>query len=199
MRVLVINTGSSTLKFQLIEAKDDGDAMCLTRGMVDRIGGSGRLEFTSATGDGLSEPATVRDHGEATSRVLEWLGSVGYVGSGAPEVVAYRVVHGGARFAEPTLVDDQVTKAIEEVTELAPLHNGPALSAIRAARVALGPAVPMVAVFDTSFHRTMPDRAAEYAIPRDLAGKHHTFAVTDFMEWPTATWSSATPPSPRRP
>jgi acetate kinase len=83
------------------------------------------------------------------------------------------VVHGGDRFVEPTLIDDEVIDAIEGLGELAPLHNEPSLRAIRAVRAALGPSLPMVAVFDTAFHHTLPERAWRYAIPQELAAKHH--------------------------
>ncbi len=83
------------------------------------------------------------------------------------------MVHGGDLFAEPALIDDEVLAAVEALTDLAPLHNAPSLSAIRAARAALGPGVPMVATFDTAFHRTLPEHASRYAIPLELADKHH--------------------------
>jgi acetate kinase len=86
-------------------------------------------------------------------------------GYSAADAVGHRVVHGGARFVEPTLIDESVVAAIEELTPLAPLHNEPALEAIRAAKTAL-PEVPHVAVFDTAFHSTIPEEAATYAIPR---------------------------------
>jgi acetate kinase len=95
-----------------------------------------------------------------------------HLGPGSIEAVGHRVVHGGDRFTSPTLIGDEVLAGIEAVDELAPLHNAPALSGIRAARAALGPAVPMVALFDTTFHTSIPDRASHYAIPLDLARRH---------------------------
>jgi len=173
MKVLVINCGSSTLKFQLVET--DGDAALdrqrrLAHGIVDRIGGQADLEFASEGRESHEGTAIVDDHDAATRRVLAWLGSIGLLG--ALDGVGHRVVHGGDRFAEPTLIDDEVLGAIEALTDLAPLHNAPSLKAIRAARAVLGNGVPMVATFDTAFHRTQPERASRYAIPSELADKH---------------------------
>jgi acetate kinase len=169
MNVLAVNCGSSTLKFQLIEMEG---ARTLARGIVERISGPAAIEFSAEGGQVLQEAAPVADHGEATRRVLEWLGRVGFASQKGIDAAGHRVVHGGDRFVEPTLIDDKVVEAIESLGELAPLHNGPTLSAIRAARVVLGPNVPMVATFDTTFHRVMPERASRYAIPVDLAKRH---------------------------
>lgn len=168
MKILAVNCGSSTLKFQLVETEREG---CLAVGIVDRIGRDATVEFTAKKGESLREAVSVADHGEATQHLLEWLGGVG-LSRQEIDAAGHRVVHGGDRFVEPTLIDDKVMEAIEALGELAPLHNGPALSAIRAARVALGPDVPMVATFDTTFHRAMPERASRYAIPADLAERH---------------------------
>lgn len=169
MKILAVNCGSSTLKFQLVETGREG---CLAGGIVDRIGRDATVEFTAENGESLRKAVSVADHGEATGRLLEWLEHVGFTSPSGIDAVGHRVVHGGERFVEPTLIDDRVVDAIEALGELAPLHNGPALSAIRAARAALGPDVPMVATFDTAFHRAMPERASRYAIPADLAEKH---------------------------
>ncbi len=169
MNVLAVNCGSSTLKFQLIEMEG---ARTLARGIVERISGPAAIDFSAEGGQVLQEAAPVADHGEATRRVLEWLGRVGFASQKGIDAAGHRVVHGGDRFVEPTLIDDGVVEAIESLGELAPLHNVPSLSAIRAARVALGPNVPMVATFDTTFHRVMPERASRYAIPVDLAKRH---------------------------
>ncbi len=169
MNVLAINCGSSTLKFQLV--RTEGEER-LAHGIVDRIGGTATIDFSATVGEALREAASAADYGEATRRVLDWLGHVGFAGQQGIDAVGHRVVHGGKRLVEPTLIDDEVVAAIEEVGELAPLHNGPALSAIRAARAALGPDIPMVATFDTAFHWDMPERASRYAIPADLAERH---------------------------
>ncbi|MCJ7511283.1 MAG: acetate kinase [Dehalococcoidia bacterium] len=175
MKVLAINCGSSTLKFQVIEVEEEaapGRERRLASGTVDRIGGRAAIEFAAENGERLQEAAPVADHGEATQRVLVWLGSCGFLEPDGLVAIGHRVVHGGEQFVEPTLIDDEAMDAIEAVSDLAPLHNEPSLRAIRAARAVLGPAIPMVAIFDTAFHRTMPERASRYAIPQDLAAKH---------------------------
>ena len=176
MRVLAINCGSSTLKFQLFELeperKDHGRERRLARGLVEEIGAKGALDFAMESGESLQKSLAIADHGQAARRVLTWLKSSGLLKSTGTWAVGHRVVHGGSRFTEATLIKDQVLEAIEAVSELAPLHNEPALRAIYAAREALGPEVPMVAVFDTAFHTTLPKKASEYAIPEDLATKH---------------------------
>lgn len=173
MKVLAINCGSSTLKFQLIEAQVNHMAprqeRRLASGIVDGIGARGSIQFNAENGHSLGEAAVVAEHGEATSLVLDWLNSLGLSGLVA---VGHRVVHGGARFVEPTLIDDDIMEALEDLSHLAPLHNEPALRAIRAARAELGSGLPQVATFDTSFHRTLPERASNYAIPPELAEKH---------------------------
>ncbi len=176
MKVLAVNCGSSTLKFELIEVEADagpGQQRRLARGIVDRIGGRGSIEFAVEGAEPVRRRAAVADHGAATRRMLDWLDSSGLAKPGGLEAVGHRVVHGGDRFVEPTLIDDEVVEAIEALTALAPLHNAPSLSAIREARALLGAAVPMVATFDTAFHRTMPEAASHYAIPQELAEKHH--------------------------
>lgn len=140
-RVLVLNAGSSSLKFELLDLAS-GDR---SGGLVERIG----------------EPGGVADHTEAVRRVLADLDT-------APDAVGHRVVHGGTRFVEPTLLDDAVEDEIEQLASLAPLHNPPGLAGIRAARAVL-PDVPHVAVFDTAFHATLPDHAAAYAIDAAVA------------------------------
>jgi acetate kinase len=172
MKILVINCGSSTLKFQLVETDGDaaGSQQRLARGIVDRIGGQATLEFAGEGVESHGENAVVADHDEATRRVLAWLESVGLLAG--LDGVGHRVVHGGDRFVEPTLIDDEVLEAIKALTDLAPLHNAPSLEAIRAARAVLGAGVPMVATFDTAFHRTLPERASHYAISLELADKH---------------------------
>ncbi len=177
MKILAINCGSSTLKFQLIEtegvATTPGREPPLAHGIIDGIGGQGTIEFTTKDGQRIKEAVAGMDHGEATRRVLGWLASLGLTEPDGLGAVGHRVVHGGERFVEPTLIDDDVIEALEAISGLAPLHNKPSLNAIRAARAELGPAVPMVAIFDTAFHSTLPELANRYAIPPELAEKHH--------------------------
>jgi len=176
MKILVLNCGSSTLKFQLIEidskAAGPGQGRRLARGIVERIGGRAAIDFGVERGEHLRRRAAVADHAEATRHLLDWLASTELLAPRGLEAVGHRVVHGGDLFVEPTLIDDEVLTAVEALTDLAPLHNAPSLSAIRAARAVLGPGVPMVATFDTAFHRTLPERASLYAIPVELADKY---------------------------
>jgi len=176
MRVLVFNCGSSTLKFKVIgldENTPPGQEQRLTRGIVERIGSKAMLKFVDEKGPCLQEAASVTDHGSATQRVFDWLGTLGYLETGGVEGVGYRVVHGGPHFLEPTLVDDRALEAIEAISNLALLHNHPSIETIRAAKIMLGSAIPMVAVFDTTFHSNMPERACRYPIPTELVEKHH--------------------------
>jgi acetate kinase len=176
MKVLTFNCGSSTLKFQLIDVESGdtrlGEEQRLAYGVIDRIGGQGIIQFAVQGGGRFSQAAVAADHGEATRQVLNWLCDKKLLGQESPEAVGHRVVHGGDLFVEPTLINEDVIKGIETLGHLAPLHNEPALSAIRTAREVLGPAIPQVAIFDTSFHHTLPERAATYAIPRQLIRKH---------------------------
>jgi acetate kinase len=105
--------------------------------------------------------------------MFAWLDTAGFLAPGGLDAVGHRVVHGGPHFVAPMRLDDDVIAVLTQLRELAPLHNEPAQAAIRAAQAVLGPRVPMVAVFDTAFHHTMPAWAAQYAIPRDLATRYH--------------------------
>jgi acetate kinase len=165
VRILTINCGSSTLKFELFEVADGERS--IARGVVDRIGGRGSAELISESGERTVRSIAAADHGEATLQVIRLLGSSGLLDG--LQAVGHRVVHGGARFSGPALLDTRAEDAIRELAELAPLHNGPALAAIRAIREALGPEVPRVACFDTAFHSRMPRVARLYALPRQLA------------------------------
>jgi len=176
MKILALNCGSSTLKFQLIEIDSEaaapGQGRRLAGGIVERIGGRAAVDFAVERGERLRRAAVVADHAEVTRHVLDWLASTELLAPRGLDAVGHRVVHGGDLFVEPALIDDEVLAAVEALTDLAPLHNAPSLSAIRAARALLGPGVPMVATFDTAFHRTLPERASHYAIPLDLADKY---------------------------
>jgi acetate kinase len=167
LRVLAINCGSSTLKFKLVEVDDA--TRTIATGLVERIGDENpTLTFSSE--DGVSyPPAAAPDHETAILAVLDRLASAGLA---APEAFGHRVVHGGGHFSGPALIDSGVISAIQDLSELAPLHNGPSLAAIQASSEAAGPSVPMVAVFDTAFHSAMPERASRYPIPKEMAEKH---------------------------
>jgi acetate kinase len=174
MRLLVLNCGSSTVKFQMLEIAageiSGAGIRSLARGLVDRLGGDATLEF-EVVGEAEDKNALpVRNHEEAVRAIIERLGSIADLA--AFSGVAHRVVHGGERFSSAVLIDDDVIDALAALCELAPLHNPPSLAGIRATRSLLGSAVPMVAAFDTSFHHSIPEYAAIYAIPRELALKH---------------------------
>jgi len=176
MRVLVLNCGSSTLKFQLLDtaAERAGSAAerHLARGVIEHLGGQARLDFVAGS-NVYQDTTTINDHEQASRRVLDWLGTGGLLTPGSLDAVGHRVVHGGHRFVEPVRLDATVIAAIDALHDLAPLHNEPALTAMRATRAVLGARVPMVAVFDTAFHHTMPAWAAQYAIPGSLTAKYH--------------------------
>ena len=110
-----------------------------------------------------------RDHTQALRVLMDRLGD----SLGSIEAVGHRVVHGGDRYVESTVITDQVEAGIDALSELAPLHNPACLAGIRGAKAVMGATVPMVAVFDTAFHRTMPEVARHYAIPTELADRHH--------------------------
>jgi acetate kinase len=175
VKILVLNCGSSTLKFQLIEtdAAPGGTARDrkLARGIVEGIGGGASYRFEGVDSTPTEQSAPVHDHDEAVRLVIEWLRSKPELNS--IQAVGHRVVHGGDRFACSVPVDDEVVAALESLCEIAPLHNPGAISGIRAARAVFGAAIPMVAAFDTSFHHTIPQQAAAYAIPYELSLKHH--------------------------
>ena len=171
MNVLVINCGSSSLKFQLINS--DTEAV-LAKGLCERIGIDGRLTYQPAGGEKTTEDKAMPTHTEAIQFVIDALTSAdrGVVGS-LEEIgaVGHRVVHGGEKFASSTVITDEVLKAIEECNDLAPLHNPANLIGIAACQK-LMPGTPMVAVFDTAFHQTMPEKAYMYGLPYEYYDKY---------------------------
>ena len=173
MIVLALNCGSSSLKFCLFEAKPGASAGLrrLAGGHVERLGDQATLTFDAEGRPKLSAREPVPNQDTAVRRVTAWLATIDLGGRGI-DAVGHRVVHGGERFTEPALIDAEVLGAIEQLEALAPLHNAPSLAGIRAAQAALGSGAPMVAVFDTAFHATIPDHASRYAIPHELAVKH---------------------------
>lgn len=165
MNILVINCGSSSLKFQLIDSQSE---KLIAKGLCERIGIDGsRLVYTPAGGKKWITESRMSDHKEAISMVLKALtdpenGAVKDLSEiGA---VGHRIVHGGENFSKATLITDEVKKAIADCSDLAPLHNPANLIGIEACE-ALMPSVPMVAVFDTAFHQTMPEESYLYALP----------------------------------
>lgn len=164
MNILVINCGSSSLKFQLIDSESE---QVLAKGLCERIGIDGRLVYQAAEGEKETTEAAMPTHTEAVKMVLDALvnPNTGAIKS-LEEIgaVGHRVVHGGEAFTKSTLIDDEVIKAVESVSDLAPLHNPANLIGIAACQK-LMPGVPMAAVFDTAFHQTMPKEAYMYALP----------------------------------
>ena len=167
VRILVINSGSSSVKFELFDMESESS---LLRGEVERIGEAGSSAWSEAEGGDREErEVQARDHHEALGVVLGMLSPSGLTeGIGA---VGHRVVHGGDRFARPVEIDDGVVSAISAFALLAPLHTKANVAGIDAARSWL-PDVPHVAVFDTAFHQTIPVHAREYALPRALTRAH---------------------------
>jgi acetate kinase len=140
----------------------------LLQGVVKGIGGVASFEVTGLDGHRSTTTLEVRDHAQALRVLFDRL--AGFLDN--IEAVGHRVVHGGDRYVGPTLITEQVEAGIDELSELAPLHNPPGLAGIRGAKAVLGPTVPMVAVFDTAFHQTMPEVARRYALPLELADRH---------------------------
>ncbi|MCQ2523632.1 MAG: acetate kinase [Lachnospiraceae bacterium] len=165
MNVLVINCGSSSLKYQFINSNTEE---VLAKGLCERIGIEGsQITYQPADGDKEVTVAPMPDHTKAVSLVIEKLTNpvTGVVKSlDDIDAVGHRIVHGGEKFATSVIIDDEVMKAIEECNDLAPLHNPANLIGINSCK-ALMPKVPMVAVFDTAFHQTMPPKAYLYGIP----------------------------------
>src|SRR5271157_4454204 len=181
MNVLVLNAGSSSLKFQVIATdlerirRDADERLC--RGYVERIGGEAIITVETRNGPRQKVTAPVRNISAALDYVLRWLASEK---SGVPEIgslsdvhaVGHRVVHGGELFRESAIVTDEVLKRIEDCIDLAPLHNPNNVKGILAVRAAFGPGMPQVAVFDTAFHTSLTDHAYLYAVPYHLYARH---------------------------
>ena len=171
MNILVINCGSSSLKYQLINSETEG---VLAKGLCERIGIDGMLTYQPEGGEKEKSEIAMPTHTEAINAVLAALTneksgvikSLSEVGA-----VGHRVVHGGEKFTSSCLINDESMKAIEECNDLAPLHNPANLIGIRACQERM-PGVPMVAVFDTAFHQTMPDVAYTYGIPYEYYEKY---------------------------
>ncbi|HEX5581045.1 MAG TPA: acetate kinase, partial [Gemmatimonadaceae bacterium] len=179
MNILVLNSGSSTLKFQLVAT--DAERLAtntdrrLARGVIERIGGEAVYTFQTDDAPPVRGTVALRDHRAAVLHVIGWLTSEAATGiSSVSDVnaVGHRVVHGGERFQRSALITDEVLHGIEDNIDLAPLHNPSNLRGISAARDVLGPGLPQVAVFDTAFHHTLPEQAYLYAIPYQLYRRH---------------------------
>jgi len=168
--ILVINAGSSSVKFSVFETGPDRSLLVGAHGQVEGIGSSPRLEVTDAEGRTLKDAAvSAGNHDRAMAVINAWFAD--HVGSDAAFAgIGHRVVHGGLRYSQPVLIDDEVLRYLEEIAPLAPLHQLHNIAAIRAAS-AIAPNVPQVACFDTAFHRSQPPLAQEFALPRMLTAK----------------------------
>ena len=181
MNVLVLNSGSSSLKFQVIATdldrieKREDHRIC--RGEVERIGGEAIVTFQNGGHEKQKFAASLRDIAAALDYMTRYIASEN---SGVTEIkstadihaVGHRVVHGGELFPESARIDDNVLRGIEDCIDLAPLHNPNNLKGIRAARDLFGKDIPQVAVFDTSFHHSLPEQAFLYAVPYHLYRRH---------------------------
>jgi acetate kinase len=174
MNVLVLNCGSSTLKFQLIATDLDeiakNEDRRLARGGIERVGGEAIITLKVEGREQQRLTESLRDMRAAVDFIIRWATSeragIGDVHSIADiHAVGHRVVHGGERFTHSVLITDEVLREIEDCIELAPLHNPANIKGIQAARDLFGPGLPQVAVFDTAFHQTLPERAYLYAVP----------------------------------
>ena len=181
MNVLVLNSGSSTVKFQFISTdletiRQNADKR-LARGTIERIGGEAVITAQLETGVKRHTTSPLRDIRAAIDHIVRWACSDS---SGISELktvadidaVGHRVVHGGERFTHSALITDDVLRGIEDCIDLAPLHNPGNVKGIVAARDIFGPGLPQVAVFDTAFHQTLPERAYLYALPYQLYRRH---------------------------
>ncbi len=174
MKVLAINSGSSSIKYELFDMRS---CATLASGLLERIGDSaGRQSYRLHNSDGSIdeqvEDVAVKDHQAGVNRIASWLAESGAIGNASELVgIGHRVAHGGAEFTQPTVINEQVLAAIRRLIPLAPLHNAANLRGIEVTR-AQWPDIPQVAIFDTAFHHTIPVHAHQYALPADLAQAH---------------------------
>ena len=172
MKILVINCGSSSLKYQILDMTNE---TLLCKGLVEKIGIDGSvINHTKIGQDKFVLETPMKDHKDAIAQVLAAIQDPDHgVVTSMSEIgaVGHRVVHGGEHYADSVLIDDEVMKVIEECSDLAPLHNPPNIAGIEACK-ALMPDTPMVAVFDTAFHQTMPPESYIYALPYEYYTKY---------------------------
>ncbi|MCX7984629.1 MAG: acetate kinase [Bacteroidetes bacterium] len=181
MNILVLNCGSSSLKFQIIETDlkkiEKNEDKQLAKGLIERIGSQALVTLQADGAPPVKHAAPLRDHRSALDHIIKWIISddskIPNIQSLADiHAIGHRVVHGAERFTNSTIITDAVIRGIEDCIDLAPLHNPANLKGILAAREVFGPGVPQVAVFDTSFHATMPETSFLYAIPYQLYRRH---------------------------
>jgi acetate kinase len=181
MNVLVLNCGSSSLKFQIIQTdlqiiEKDADKQ-LAKGLIERIGSQALVTLQATGKSPVKHAAPLRDHKAALDHIIKWIISEEAQIPGIQSLhdihaIGHRVVHGAERFTNSTLIDDSVIRGIEDCIDLAPLHNPANLKGITASREVFGAGIPQAVVFDTSFHSTMPETSFLYAIPYQLYRRH---------------------------
>ncbi|WP_434618882.1 acetate/propionate family kinase [Arthrobacter sp. A5] len=185
MLILVLNSGSSSIKYQIREVPDPGarprggmvdgagvDADQAVPGGIPSVDGGARIVaegLIDRIGDSTPGPDAVKDHAEALDRIGAAVSEV--LGGNKLDAVGHRVVHGGERFSGPVLINNEITRSIERLNPLAPLHNPANVLGIRAI-TGIWPQLPQVAVFDTAFHRTLPEHAWRYAVPDELYSRY---------------------------
>ncbi|MGG0719787.1 acetate kinase [Robertmurraya massiliosenegalensis] len=168
-KVIAINAGSSSLKFQLFEMPTEE---VITKGLIERIGLKDSIFNITVNGEKQTETTDIPDHSVAVKMLLNKLTETGIIQSlDEIEGIGHRVVHGGEEFADSVVITDEVLQKIEELSELAPLHNPANVTGIRAFKEVL-PNVPAVAVFDTAFHQTMPENSFLYSLPYEYYEKY---------------------------
>ena len=181
MNILVLNCGSSSVRFQLIatdlEQIEQNTDRRLARGYIERVGGQAIITFSAEGREAQRSTAPLRDTRAAVELIIRWVCSpasgIDAVKSVADvHAVGHRVVHGGERFTHSVLITDEVLRGIEDCIDLAPLHNPANVKGILAAREVFGVGLPQAAVFDTAFHQTLPDHAYLYALPYQLYRRH---------------------------
>ncbi|MDE3056361.1 MAG: acetate kinase [Bacteroidota bacterium] len=181
MNILVLNCGSSSLKFQIIETdlnliETDADVQ-RAKGIIERIGSQALVTFEAAGKSPVKQAVPLRDHRAALDFLARWIispeaGIPGIRSLADIHAIGHRVVHGAEKFSRSVIINDEIIKGIEDCIDLAPLHNPANLKGIHAAIELFGTGIPQVAVFDTSFHSTMPERSFLYAIPYQLYRRH---------------------------
>jgi len=186
MKILVLNSGSNSLKFELVDAEPNAEAeeertkwgSTLVSGEYDNVGKPNSKFSVLQNGNQVrSDKTQVRDYGHAAELLFNWIEGGGARDYGLRtladiERIGHRVVHGADLFDGPALINEDVIGKIEGLQELAPIHNRSALSVIRQSRERVGDRLPMLAIFDTVFHRGIPDQAALYPIPQEVANRH---------------------------
>jgi acetate kinase len=174
MNILVLNCGSSSIKFQIIDTDlekiEKSEDVQLAKGLIERIGSQALVTFQITGQASVKEAVTLKDHKAALQLIINWLSSTetkipGINGLKDIHAIGHRTVHGAEKFANSVRIDSDVISMIEDCIDIAPLHNPANLKGIYAAKEAFGPDIPQVAVFDTAFHSTMPDEAYMYGIP----------------------------------